>query len=517
MKRLASFSFKKIFSRILTAVILLTLGLPCRAANAEFSDVPANSWYADAVTFCRENGLMSGVESGRFAPNGTASRAMLTAVLYRRAGSPATAAAAGFSDVPLNAYYKNAVDWGFSTGLIAGYGNERFGPADPVTREQLAAFLWRAEGRPAAGQTQNFTDAAQISSYAVSAVNWAREKNIISGKGNNRFDPKGLATRGEMASMLARWVQSETETPEPGPGPGTDPTPVPDPAPTPQARKISVRRGGSEVIYELNDSTAANSLYEQLPMTISVENYSTNEKIFYPAQRLDTTGTPLAKGGAGTLAYYAPWGDVVLFYGDFQENSSLFELGKAVSGQSLIGGLQGAITIKTAGQPDPTPIRGKTLIAYFSCTGSTERIAGHLQTALPEAELYEIVPQIPYTAADLDYSNASSRTSREQNDPTARPAISGQAVDPGQYDVVFLGYPIWHGQAPKIISTFLESYELAGKTIVPFCTSASSPMGSSAANLHALAPDAAWETGRRFSGSAPQSAVQGWIDELRLP
>ena len=164
MKRLASFSFKKIFSRILTAVILLTLGLPCRAANAEFSDVPANSWYADAVTFCRENGLMSGVESGRFAPNGTASRAMLTAVLCRRAGSPATAAAAGFSDVPLNAYYKNAVDWGFSTGLIAGYGNERFGPADPVTREQLAAFLWRAEGRPAAGQTQSFTDAAQISS-----------------------------------------------------------------------------------------------------------------------------------------------------------------------------------------------------------------------------------------------------------------------------------------------------------------------------------------------------------------
>ena len=139
--------FKKIFSRILTAVILLTLGLPCRAANAEFSDVPANSWYADAVTFCRENGLMSGVESGRFAPNGTASRAMLAAVLYRRAGSPATAAAAGFSDVPLNAYYKNAVDWGFSTGLIAGYGNERFGPADPVTREQLAAFLCPAAGR----------------------------------------------------------------------------------------------------------------------------------------------------------------------------------------------------------------------------------------------------------------------------------------------------------------------------------------------------------------------------------
>lgn len=146
MKRLASFSFKKIFSRILTAVILLTLGLPCRAANAEFSDVPANSWYADAVTFCRENGLMSGVESGRFAPNGTASRAMLTAVLYRRAGSPATAAAAGFSDVPLNAYYKNAVDWGSSTGLIAGYGNERFGPADPVPGNSWPLFSGAPKG-----------------------------------------------------------------------------------------------------------------------------------------------------------------------------------------------------------------------------------------------------------------------------------------------------------------------------------------------------------------------------------
>lgn len=99
------------------------------------------------------------------------------------------------------------------------------------------------------------------------------------------------------------------------------------------------------MIYALNDRSAASSLLEQLPLTMEVEDYSTNEKIFYPPQELDTSDTPTAVGGAGTLAYYAPWGDVVMFYGDYNENSSLFELGQIVSGEELVAQMSGTITI----------------------------------------------------------------------------------------------------------------------------------------------------------------------------
>lgn len=110
-------------------------------------------------------------------------------------------------------------------------------------------------------------------------------------------------------------------------------------------RQISVQFGENVVVYELNNGSAADSLYEQLPLTIAVEDYSTNEKIFYPPEKLDTSDSPLAKAGAGTLAYYAPWGDVVMFYGDYNENPSLYELGQIVSGAELVSGMSGTISI----------------------------------------------------------------------------------------------------------------------------------------------------------------------------
>ena len=110
-------------------------------------------------------------------------------------------------------------------------------------------------------------------------------------------------------------------------------------------RQIAVQSGGNTIVYELNDSPAADALYEQLPLTIEVEDYSTNEKIFYPPRELDTADTPLADDGAGTLAYYAPWGDVVMFFDDYSENASLYELGQAVSGEELVSQLSGTIMI----------------------------------------------------------------------------------------------------------------------------------------------------------------------------
>ena len=173
-------------------------------------------------------------------------------------------------------------------------------------------------------------------------------------------------------------------------------------------------------------------------------------------------------------------------------------------------------TTPTAGQtPEGTDDGGKeVLIAYFSATNNTEGIANHLDAIL-DADLYEITPEAPYTAADLNY-NTDCRANREQNDASARPAISGGVDNMEQYDVIFLGYPIWWGQAPKIISTFLESYDLSGKTIVPFCTSGSSGIGSSATNLHSLAGSATWLDGQRFSGSASRSTVESWVNGLGL-
>lgn len=170
---------------------------------------------------------------------------------------------------------------------------------------------------------------------------------------------------------------------------------------------------------------------------------------------------------------------------------------------------------------DETPVESeddsekKILIAYFSATNNTEGIANHLNEIL-DADLYEIVPETPYTSDDLNYNDRSSRSSQEMNDSDARPAISGSVDHMEQYDVIFLGYPIWWGEAPRIINTFLESYDLSGKTIAPFCTSASSPLGSSARNLQALTDDVTWLDGQRFSGGASSADVQSWVDSLNL-
>ena len=163
----------------------------------------------------------------------------------------------------------------------------------------------------------------------------------------------------------------------------------------------------------------------------------------------------------------------------------------------------------------PESTGSKVLVAYFSATGHTKAIAEYLQAAL-DADLYEIVPKEPYTAADLDYNTDGCRANREQNDDAARPAISGGVDNMDGYDVVFIGYPIWWGQAPKIVSTFLESYDFSGKTIVPFCTSGGSGIDGSLSGLQSLAPDAAWLVGQRFSAGAGAADVQSWVDNLGL-
>lgn len=131
-------------------------------------------------------------------------------------------------------------------------------------------------------------------------------------------------------------------------GRGYSPSPAPSEKDESGEALLSVTWRDKQLIYALNDSPAAAALLEQLPLTVQVEDYSSNEKIFYPPQKLDISDSPAASDGSGTLAYYAPWGDIVMFYGDFDENPSLYELGRIVSGEELLSQLDGSITIEAA-------------------------------------------------------------------------------------------------------------------------------------------------------------------------
>lgn len=335
---------KRLAALCMAAILTLALSATVFAAveNTGFSDVDAGAWYAEAVTYCREHNLMSGIGGGRFSPEGSLTRAMLVSVLWRQAGSPAVDYLTQFSDVPEGQWYSEAIRWSASESLIVGYGDGRFGTDDPITQAHLNIILNKYTNRPVTENIPGFTGG-----------------NIP-------------VTRAQTAAVMWNLARIQNE-------------PVPG-----ESRKV--------------------------------------------------------------------------------------------------------------------------LIAYFSATNNTEGVANHLKAIL-DADLYEIVPETPYTSADLNY-NTDCRANREQNDASARPAIAGSVSNMEQYDVIFLGYPIWWGQAPKIIYTFLESYDLGGKTIVPFCTSGSSGIGSSASNLHNLAGNATWLNGQRFGGGASRSTVESWLAGL---
>lgn len=139
----------------------------------------------------------------------------------------------------------------------------------------------------------------------------------------------------------------------------------------------------------------------------------------------------------------------------------------------------------------------KTLVAYFSATGTTARAAQQIAKETG-GELYEIAPAQPYTAADLDWNDKQSRSSVEMNDPKSRPALKAKKADIGSYDTVYLGYPIWWGVAPRIINTFIESHDLRGKRVLPFATSGGSGIERSVEELKAAYPDIVWGEGKMY-------------------
>mgnify|MGYP002517091420 CR=1 FL=1 len=157
----------------------------------------------------------------------------------------------------------------------------------------------------------------------------------------------------------------------------------------------------------------------------------------------------------------------------------------------------------------------RKLVAYFSASGVTAAVAKTLAEAA-EADLYEIRPQVPYTRADLDWTDKKSRSSVEMNDKSFRPPLAGRDARIENYDTIFLGFPIWWYVAPTIINTFLESYDFSGKTIVLFATSGGSGLGRSAADLKASAPGAVIRDGKLLNGQQAKEALASWVNSLSV-
>lgn len=201
---------RRIISVVTAALLsaaLLSSPAAAAAGNTGFRDVPAGAWYAEAVTFCQENGFMSGTGPNTFSPDSPATRAMIVTVLYRLAGSPQVESPVQFTDVAPGSWAYLPVAWATEEGIASGYGNGRFGASDPVSREQLVLMLWNFSGSPKTGAA-DFTDEASIASYAAGAVDWARANSVVSGSPTGAFNPKQGASRAEAASILMNYTRS---------------------------------------------------------------------------------------------------------------------------------------------------------------------------------------------------------------------------------------------------------------------------------------------------------------------
>lgn len=161
---------------------------------------------------------------------------------------------------------------------------------------------------------------------------------------------------------------------------------------------------------------------------------------------------------------------------------------------------------------------GSELVVYFSATGNTRSVAEALAD-MRGADIYEIVPEQPYTSDDLDYSNDSCRANTEQNDDSVRPAISGSIENIDKYDTVFVGFPIWWGSLPRIMYTFFDTYDMSGKTVAPFCTSGSSGISAAVEEITVLEPSASITDGLQISSSAasnPNDSLTEWLNSIGL-
>ena len=207
---------KKIMALFLSIVMVLGL-LPASAFAANdtsaFSDVKTSAWYHEDVQYVSENGLMKGTGENLFSPDATTTRGMIVTILYRLEGEPSPTGTCPFQDVASGKYYEKAITWAAENGIVSGFSADTFGPDQNITREQMAAILYRYATYKkydvsTAGDLSKFPDADKVSSYAVDAVKWANAAGLINGSNDGKLYPAGNATRAQVAAILTRFCKN---------------------------------------------------------------------------------------------------------------------------------------------------------------------------------------------------------------------------------------------------------------------------------------------------------------------
>ena len=370
---------------MLALVLALSLGVPAFAAveDTGFSDVDAGAWYAGAVMYCREHGLMDGTGDNRFSPESSLTRAQLAAVLYRIEGEPAVTGTDAFTDTPDGAWYSDAVLWASQKEVMSGYGGGLFGPNDPVTREQMTTILWRYAGSPAASPA-SLSDAGSISSYAVPAVSWAVSNGVVAPVSGAAFAPKDNAARAQVAAALMnydRMAQPDSDA------------------------KILIA-------------------YFTVPETSGVD--------------------------------------------------AVAQASRVVENGEVVGNVE------------------------FIANTIQEETGGDM-FAIETVQTYPGEHQ-----ALLDFAAAEMAAN-------ARPELSDSIGNLSDYDVIFVGYPIWWDDAPAMMATFLAENDFSGKVVAPFCTSSYSSIDNSLHIFRELASGTALVDGLTANS---ESAVQPWVNQV---
>lgn len=222
---------RPVFTGVLCFFLLLALLSPAALAADRYWDVWSDDWFNDAVEYVSDAGLMSGVGSGCFAPEGEVTRAMIVTVIYRMEGSPYVAGPSPFADVAAGSWYERAVAWAASQGIVSGYSETVFAPADPISREQMAAVFFRyADYRgfdvSELADISSFADAEEVHDWAFDALSWANAAGLINGVSENLLAPQGRSTRAQAAAILMRFELNVAGKPAPEP----QPTPAPEPS-----------------------------------------------------------------------------------------------------------------------------------------------------------------------------------------------------------------------------------------------------------------------------------------------
>ena len=567
---------KQILSGFLSAVMIFSMSSVSFAAVGDnvFADVNGNAWYAEAVQYVNDNGIMSGTGNNEFSPQENTSRAALAAVLYRAEGSPAVDVQNEFVDVDSDAWYTDAVSWASTEGIISGYGNGLFGINDPVTREQIAAILWRYAGSPDVVSSENFADKSSISSYAVKAVDWVRNNNIMSGKENNMFDPDGYATRAEIAMVLFHFMtlkedNAQQDTEEDSnvlvvyfSATGSTQAVAQTIADTLEADIFEIEPSDPYTSEDLNWTDAESrvnaehedtSLRDVALVSDTVENWDSYDTVFigYPiwwgiaawpvssfVAANDFAGKTVIPFCTSSSSGLGESGDLLAELagsGNWQQGQRFRSSADAEEVVEWVNSLD----LNSSGNEADENQEVRSLVVYFSMPetddaenmteeednsvvvmngevlGNTQYMANVIAEHT-DSDIFRIEPETPYPT---DHETLVDIASEEQEE-NARPAIDGNIGNLDDYDVIYVGYPIWWSDMPMILYTFFDEYDLSGKTIVPFGTHGGSGFAGTIDAIAELEPNAnVIEDGLTISRDDIEDAESDiivWVENIGL-